>query len=304
VVLAIGGIVAGLTENSLIIQTNGLISLIDVGTALLFLAAVERSMRRADVTFNYGYGKYESLAILVSSNLLAVLTIFTLVEAFSRWEEPPTQSSTWLLVSWSIVSLLVMRNTMRRLQKYATRFHLPMLEYDAELWRVDSIVEIGIIAGVLISGLLRYNGYLGYATLFDGISSILLLAVTLYVPLRHGAEAYRQLLDRTLPDKMQFDILKIIVENNNRMCEFQRVHTRRSGKDIFIEIDLVMPFDYALEELYILEADIVERLKIKFPTAIPRVYVTPCDRSCEINGVTHCPVKTLLRNTDLTSDLS
>lgn len=290
-VLAIGGIAMGYSEHSLIVQTNGLIALIDIAAAILFVAAVERSMRRADVTFNYGYGKYESLAILVSSTLLAVLTIYTLVEVFTRWTSPAEASTTWLLVLWSVISLIVMRNTMKRLQKYAKNFHFPMLEYDAELWRVDSLVELGVIAGVLIGGVLRYYGYHGYAMGFDGASSIALLIITLAVPLRHGAEAVRQLLDRTLPDKMQFDILKIIAENNNRMCEFKRVHTRRSGKDIFIEIDLVMPYDYTLDELYVLENDMVSSLHQTFPTAIPRVYVTPCDRTCEFQGASHCPVK-------------
>ena len=58
-----------------------------------------------------------------------------------------------------------------------------------------------------------------------------------------------------------------------------------------IEIDLVMPYDYTLEHLYQLERQILERLHEKFPTAVPRVYVTPCDRNCIRDGVTHCPIK-------------
>jgi divalent metal cation (Fe/Co/Zn/Cd) transporter len=75
------------------------------------------------------------------------------------------------------------------------------------------------------------------------------------------------------------------------MCEFKSVHTRQSGKDIFIEIDLVMPYDYRLEELYTLESTILDKLHGSFPTAIPRVYVTPCDRSCDHSTGTTCPVK-------------
>lgn len=285
----------GLVQRSLIVQTNGYIALIDIGNSLLFLAAVQQSMRDPDITFNYGYGKYESLAILVSANLLIVLTIITLSEAVVIFQSPPEDSNTFLLLAWSAVSFLVMRVTGRLLNRYANRFHMPMLRYDAELWRVDSWMEIGVFGSLILSGALQYTGSYATAAVFDGVFSIALLLAAIQVPLKHGAEAFRQLLDRTLPDEMQYEILAVIADNHDRMCEFKSVHTRRSGKDIFIEIDLVMPFDYTLEHLYQLEADILKGLHEKFPTAVPRVYVTPCDHQCEHAGGSTCPVKKAIK---------
>jgi len=294
IVLAGGSLLLGLVEKSLIVQTNGLIALIDIGNSLLFIAAVERSTRSPDMAFNYGYGKYESLAILVSANLLIVVTIFTLINAVSVIEHPPVDSNTWLLGTWAALSFVLMRNTARRLERYAKRFHQPMLRYDAELWRVDSVVEIGVVAMILINGLLQYLGWISTAAVMDSVASIGLVLITLKAPLTHGREAFRQLLDRTLPDRMQYEILAIIADNTNRMCEFKGVHTRQSGRDIFIEIDLVMPYDYSLEHLYDLEQEILKRLRATFPTAVPRVYVTPCDHSCDLPEGTMCPVKKMV----------
>ena len=291
IVMAAVSLVIGLVQRSLIVQTNGYITLIDIGNSLLFLAAVQRSMRDPDMTFNYGYGKYESLAILVSANLLIVLTIFTISEAVLIFQTPPVDQNSYLLLTWSAASFFVMRFTGRLLNTYANRFHMPMLKYDAELWRVDSWIEIGVFASLIVSGVLQYLGQYSIGAVLDGIVSIGMLIVAIQVPLKHGSEAFRQLLDRTLPDEIQYEILAVIAENHDRMCEFKSVHTRQSGKDIFIEIDLVMPFDYTLEHLYQLEADILKGLHQKFPTAIPRVYVTPCDHQCEHAGTTTCPVK-------------
>lgn len=291
IVLAAGSLVIGVLERSLIIQTNGYITLIDIGNSLLFLAAVQRSSRNPDLTFNYGYGKYESLAILASATLLTILTIFTLIEAVVVFRQPPESHNLWLLLSWSALSLVVMRITARSLDRYASRFHMPMFRYDAELWRVDSWLELGVMAGLLIGGILYSAGMKDAAVIVDGVAAIVLLLVTLKVPFAHGREAFRQLLDRTLPDEMQYEILAIIAQNYSHMCEFKSVHTRQSGKDIFIEIDLVMPYDYTLEQLYILEADILSELRERFPTAIPRVYVQPCDRSCVLAAGSTCPVK-------------
>ncbi|MDZ4745593.1 MAG: cation diffusion facilitator family transporter [bacterium] len=291
VILAIGSLVLGALEHSLIIQTNGFITLIDIGNSLLFLAAVQRSSRNPDLTFNYGYGKYESLAILASATLLTILTFYTLIEAVNVFRQPPVAHNLWLLLSWSVLSLIVMRITANSLDRYANRFHMPMFRYDAELWRVDSWLELGVMGGLVVGGLLFMAEMTEAAVIVDGVSAIVLLLVTLKVPFTHGREAFRQLLDRTLPDEMQYEIIAIIAQNYRHMCEFKSVHTRQSGKDIFIEIDLVMPFDYTLEQLYALEANILSELRERFPTAIPRVYVMPCDRSCMSALGSTCPVK-------------
>jgi cation diffusion facilitator family transporter len=292
-ILASVSIVLGLFEQSLIMQTNGYIMLIDFGNSLLFLAAVDRSARNADLTFNYGYGKYESLAILVSANLLLVLAVVTIGEAVSTYRLPPPQSNTWILLVWSVLAFFVMRTTAGVLARSAKRNNMAMLQYDAELWRTDSWMELVVIAGLCIGGALQSVQRYGWARIVDATVSVALIGLTTKVPLQGMKEAFRQLLDRTLPDEMQYEILAIIAENYTHMCAFRSVHTRRSGKDIFIEIDLLMPYDYTLERLYELEKSILDGLQQKFPTAIPRVYVTPCDHACERSGTTTCPVKTM-----------
>ncbi|RPI68242.1 MAG: cation diffusion facilitator family transporter [Ignavibacteriae bacterium] len=289
-ILATGSVVLGMFHHSLIVQTNGLIAIIDIGNSLLFLAAVDRSTRSPDMAFNYGYGKYESLAILVSANLLMVLTVFTLIEAVSFFQRPYQDTGSLILVAWSAVALVIMMNTTRRLERYAKRFHLPMLHYDAELWRVDSWVEIGVIIGVVVHGLLQWGRLYEVAAIVDGIAAIGLVLLSLKAPIQHGRTAFRQLLDRTLPEDMQYRILGIIASHQHQMCEFRGVHTRQSVRDIFIEIDLVMPFDHTLEQLYTLESDILGELRKTFPTAIPRVYVTPCDKKCLV-APGSCPLR-------------
>lgn len=294
IILAVVTILLGLFQRSLIMQTNGYIMLIDIGNSLLFLAAVDRSARNADLTFNYGYGKYESLAILVSANLLLVLSIFTLGEAIGTYQRPPADTNTLILIAWSAVAFVIMRITASVLGKSAQRNNMAMLQYDAELWRADSWMELVVVGGLIIGGVLQFASQYELAAIIDGAIAIVLLALTLKVPLRGIQESFRQLLDRTLPDEMQYEILAIISENYTHMCAFHSVHTRRSGKDIFIEIDLMMPYDYTLEKLYDLERNILDSLHSRFPTAVPRVYVTPCDHACELHGTTTCPVKTKL----------
>jgi divalent metal cation (Fe/Co/Zn/Cd) transporter len=173
---------------------------------------------------------------------------------------------------------------------------MPLLDYDADAWRNDSYIEFGVIINLIIGAFLGHYNLEKYATYIDSSAAIILVIFCLKVPLTHGKDALNQLLDRTLPESMQFDIIAVIAENINRMCEFKSTSTRRSGKDIFIEIDVVMPYDFTLEEAFKLEEDIHTSIKEKYPTALPRLYATPCQKDCIYDNSSHCPVKLALNS--------
>ncbi len=292
ILLAFGGISLGLYEDSLAVLTNGLISAVDIFNSALFMTAVNHSMRSPDYVFNYGYGKYESISILTAALLLSVVMIYTIVEAVRNFGMvEPAGGNYFILVSFSAVSLLVMMR-MHRLQRIAAkRFHMPILQFDSESWKIDSYIEAGVLANLLIGAILQQSGYMKIAIIIDSITAVLLLLFALKVPLKGSRDALNQLLDRTLPENVQFDILAVVAENLSRMCEFKEVHTRQSGKDIFIEIDIIMPYDFKLEQIVGLEKDMQEALKEKYPTAVPRIYVTPCSKDCVHYGKSFCPVK-------------
>jgi cation diffusion facilitator family transporter len=289
--LAVFGILIGLSEGSLAVQTNGLIAAIDVLNSLLFIAAINQSIRQPDYVFNYGYGKYESLAVLSSAILLIVILVYTLIEAISDFGSPKPMGNHNVLLLLSGGSFICMVFMAKYLKKTAKRFHIPMIEYDSALWLTDSYFEIGVFINLLSGKLLTAFGYDSLAKIIDSSSAIILIFIALYVPMKHGKDALDQLLDRTLPEQIQFDIIAVIAENFNRMCEFKTVHTRKSGKDIFIELDIVMPYDFTLEQIHSLEKDIQSSLTTKYPTSYVRLYFTPCGRDCLHYGKDTCPIK-------------
>ncbi|MFA6570938.1 MAG: cation diffusion facilitator family transporter [Bacteroidota bacterium] len=291
ILLAAGGIIVGSLEKSLAVETNGMIAAIEILNSMLFIAAVSQSVRTPDYSFNYGYGKYESLAILSGAVLLTVVLIKTLISGIQEFSSPILVGNYYILVSFSIFSLLVIQLMFLYLKKASKKYFMPLLDYDAAMWKVDSYIESGVLINLIIGAILGFLGYAKIAKMIDSASAIILIVYALKIPLTHGKDALNQLLDRTLPESIQFDIIAVIAENVNRMCEYKKTYTRRSGKDIFIEIDVVMPWDFTLEEAFSLEKDIHESIKIKYPTALPRLYVTPCQKDCVKGDVCNCPVK-------------
>jgi len=285
------GIPLGSIQNSLAVETNGYIAAIDVLNAILLIVAINRSIKSADFNFNYGYGKYESLAILASAMLLTIVSGYIVIKSFETLGEESTVDNYWILGGFSFISLLMMIAMQRQQGIKAKVFNLPMLHYDADLWKSDIFTEVGVMINIIIGSTLHYYSFLTAAKYVDSFTAIGLLFVALRPCYKHGREAFNQLLDRTVSEDIQMELLTVIAENIDTFCEYKSIHTRQSGKDLFIEMDLVMPFDYTLEDNFKIETKMRESVVLKYPTSIFRVYATPCPRDCIKDNKCFCPVK-------------
>lgn len=292
IMMASSGIIIGITEDSLAVQINGLISAIDILNSIIFITAVNHSMKSPDYVFNYGYGKYESMSLLAAAGLLLIVLGYALYEAALTFGTPSSEGGNYyVLLTFSSITLVIMHSMYKMQIKAAKRFNMPILEYDAQIWKIDTLIELGVLGNLILGAFLQYFHLIKIMFVIDSLTAVGLLIFALKVPLKGSKQAINQLLDRTLPDEIQFNILGVVAENLPKMCEFRNVHTRQSGKDIFIEIDVVMPNDYTIQEKWNLEVEIKESILKLYPTAVPRLYTVPCKGDCTVNGVSYCPVK-------------
>jgi divalent metal cation (Fe/Co/Zn/Cd) transporter len=142
--------------------------------------------------------------------------------------------------------------------------------------------------------LLDYFGFYLYSNIIETSTGIIVIIILLIKPLTEFKNSFDQLVDKNLPEHVQFDLIGVIAENLHRMCRFNTMHTRQSGNDKFIELDIVLPYDYTIEQKYKLEIDLKAAILKKYPDSILRLYVVPCDKDCEFEDGSKCPIK---RNT-------
>ncbi len=293
ILIALTTFALGWLEESLFYRTNGLIALTDIVNSAILMTAVDHSRREPDSFFNYGYGKYESLGIFVSSALITIIALYTLYEAFVSFGEISPIGNFYYLIFFSVFSSALMYWMYLTLLRYYKNFQLPILRFDAELWKYDAFIELGVIFSLVICLLLNNLGFPKAARIGDSIGALIFVAFAMRIPIKFGKKSIDQLLDRTLPEKFHYDILSVIAQNFKSLCEFKNIYARQSGKDIFVEIDVVLPYDFTLLEAFEIEEKIVNEIKSMYPTAIPRLYVIPCKQDCIYDDIRHCPVKKL-----------
>lgn len=279
--ISLFGITLGIVEDSLAVKTNGIISALDILNSFLFVNAVNMSVRNPDYIFNYGYGKYESISILGSSLLLLLVLGYTSIEAISNLGKTNVADSNYfILMIFSSISFLLMR-IVYRIQKHSSKkFGMPILEYDANLWKYDSFIELFVLLNLIIGLGLQILEFRYIGLMIDSGVAILLTLFALVVPLKGSKDALNQLLDRTIPDEVQLKFLSVITKNHTNICEFKAIHTRQSGKDIFIELDIILPFDESMEYKDTLEKKIAKEIIDINSNAVPRVYAKACEGKC------------------------
>lgn len=291
IVISIFGISLGIVEDSLAVKTNGIISALDILNSYLFFNAVNMSVRNPDYIFNYGYGKYESISILGSSILLLLVLGYTSIDAISNFGKTDVgESNYYILMMFSSISFLFMRLVYRIQKKSAHKFGMPILEYDAKLWKSDSYIELFVLMNLVVGLILQSIGYRYIGLIVDSGVAIALTLFALVVPLQGSKKALNQLLDRTISDEVQMKFLSVVTKNHKNICEFKEIHTRQSGKDIFVELDIILPFDETMEYKDSLEKKMAKEIIELNPNAVPRVYAIACDGKCLDKNIRNCPI--------------
>ncbi len=290
-IAAAAGIYLGLENHSMTVYSNGFVFLNEFIYSVLFYYAVSQSLRSPEMFFNYGYGKYERLAVIINLTALSVFLLLMLHLYFYAVRQPVVNDSFPALIVYQAVLVLFVFSIYKLELKSAVRYKRKLLFDNAIKWKNGIYIEVLILLLIITQALLYRNNYLSEEWYFDSAASVLVILIAVYRPIRSVKDSLRQVLDRNLPESIQFDILSVLTENLNKICEFKTIHTRKSGKDLFIEIDVILPYDMTLEQSYEVEQILAAGIKEKYPDAHPRLYVLPCNRDCVYYSSGVCPVK-------------
>ncbi|WP_412850331.1 cation diffusion facilitator family transporter [Chryseobacterium sp. PMSZPI] len=121
IVLALSGtyliaeVIGGIVTNSLALLADAAHMLTDVVGLLLAFIAIKIGERKANPGKTYGYYRTEILAAVINAVVLLGISIYVLVEAYRRFQDPPeVQSTSMLIVAGiglvvNIVGLMILR---------------------------------------------------------------------------------------------------------------------------------------------------------------------------------------------------
>lgn len=262
VVLLVFKFAAGILGHSAAMIADAIHSLSDFLTDIIVIVFVRLSSKPADHDHDYGHGKYETLATSVIGLALAVVAVligWDGIEKIADALQGNRLESPGIIALWAaLLSITLKEWIFRATRKVANEVKSKALEANAWHHRSDALSSVGTAIG--IGGAVMLGD--GWAIL-DPIAAIVVCVLIIVTAFRIIRQASGELLEESLPEETE-DRIEQIVYQDTLVSDIHKLHTRRIGNIIAIEMHLRMPAGITLAESHVHATAIEQSLKTEF----------------------------------------
>lgn len=261
-VLLVMKFVAGILGNSAAMIADAVHSLSDFLTDIVVIAFVKLSSKPADHDHDYGHGKYETIATSIIGMALIVVAVMLgwnggeKIYAFFQGEQ--LQQPGVMALGAAIVSIILKEWVFRVTRKVAREVNSQALEANAWHHRSDALSSIGTAIGIGGAVLLGSD----WAVL-DSVAAVVVSVLIFVTAFRLLRQASGELLEESLPKETE-DKIEEVVYRDPMVSDVHRLHTRRIGSIIAIEMHLRLPAETTLTVAHQHATDIEYALKEEF----------------------------------------
>ncbi len=253
--LAVVKFAAALASGSLGMLSEAFHSMLDCGATGLTLFAIRVSEKPADDEHHYGHAKVESVAALVETGLLFLVTFWVAYEAVSRlWSGSSHVKISWWLFVILIASIVIDFNRYRALAATAKRSNSDALAADALHFQADMWSSFAVMCG------------LGAVALgFPYGDAAAALVVAIFVG-KAGLDLGRRTLN-TLLDAAPLgttEQLRTLIENTDGVLSVSQLRVRPAGPILFVDVQVEVARTLAIGSVEAIRSDIVKDIRGQF----------------------------------------
>ena len=274
-ILTVGKVISGVLGRSAAMVADGLHSATDIFTDLVVLVFVKMSAKPRDKCHDYGHGKYETLATVIIG--LALLGVgFTVVwksgnAIYRFFASGEVIAQPGMIALWAaVVSIAVKEWLYRYTAHVGKRINSPATVANAWHHRSDAFSSIGTLIGV---GGARFLG--AKWRVLDPIAALIVGVVIIVVSCKLVKNGLNELLEKSLSDEEEREILQVIKENTT-ITDPHHLKTRRIGANIAIEFHIRLAPSTTVLGAHDVCEDVERRLKEKYgPKTQVIVHVEP-----------------------------
>lgn len=254
--------VAGIVGHSAAMVADAVHSLSDFITDIVVIVFVSIAGKPEDKDHDYGHGKYETLATAVIGIVLFFVGVSILISGVQTIVDAlngvPLQAPSALALIAAVVSVVVKEILYHYTVRAGKRLCSPSVVANAWHHRSDALSSLGTtlgIGGAIVLGE-RWR-------VLDPIAAVVVSLFIVKVAVELLLPCIDELLERSLPDKMESRILEIILATP-QVSSPHHLRTRRIGSYIAIEVHIRMDGSLTLSEAHSVASDIEKRIKAEF----------------------------------------
>ncbi len=260
----------GLISGSIAVLSDALDSGEDLLAATAALFSVQVAARPADWEHPYGHGKAESISAAVSAGVVGLGGGFIVYQALRRIVEGVESIDVNIGLAAMVTSAVLNLAVAGYMGAVARRTESMALSAEARHIQTNVAQALAVIAALL---LVRFTGQ----ELFDPLVALGLAGYMWWMALGLLRSALGEIMDIRLPEEEERQVHESILAHQADVGGFHHLRSRRSGRQRYIELHLLVDPARTIQEVHNLcdaiEADIAERL----PGAIVTIHTEPDD---------------------------
>ncbi|MBQ3821170.1 MAG: cation transporter [Bacteroidales bacterium] len=262
VILTAFKFVAGILGRSSAMVADAIHSLSDLLTDAVVMVFVHISSKPADSKYDYGHGKFETLAQAIIGVALLVVAGGIFYDAavhLMKWFGGENLPKPGMLALWAALASIILKELTYQYTRRAEKaLHSPALEANAWHHRSDALSSLATLVGIGGAILLGDRW-----TVLDPVASILVTLFIVRVAWKLLKECFGDLLEASLPEEVEKEILDVISSFPD-VSDPHNLRTRRIGSRYAIEFHIRMDGDIPLVKAHSRAHDIEKVLKEKF----------------------------------------
>ncbi|MCK4751170.1 MAG: cation transporter [Bacteroidales bacterium] len=247
-------IAGGIMSGSLALLSDALHNLSDTFATFIAYLATIIGKRDANQKKTFGYKRMEILAALLNAVILIVMSVFLLMEAYERWQDPqPIKSMIMLVVA--MIGLL------------ANLYAVVILKKDAHKSINVRAAYIHLIGDTLSSVVVIIGGILIYIYRAYWIDPLITLLISVYI-IREAFLILKEavnILMQSAPDNLDLSKVKKQVEQIPEVNNMHHFHAwMLTDNEIHMEAHVELKNDLKLSELKTTQVEIETLLHKEF----------------------------------------
>lgn len=280
VILCCIKLVALIIVGSIAIAADLGISCVALAVSIVLFYAVKISNKPADFLYNYGYGRIENVCEVMEGIVLIGLALAMSFQAIMHIVRVTEVQAPMVGLASCLIGVGINFGGAYYILQQARKSGSPALYAESIHFRLEGFISAAIAVAFILIMLATAAGLVKVVNYIDPVTTLFVSAVIAVPSARLLKEAFTKLLDASIEESRQIEVVKVLARHVDKYCNFKDLRTRSAGRIQFVEMDLIMPEHMSLREGHRVISEIKEDIESHLGECDVTIRIYPCDKNC------------------------
>lgn len=239
----------GLLTNSHAILIDGIFSFVAVIIKILMIMTSRLTTRESSKKFQFGYWQFEPLVLAAEGGFTLIIVVYAFLNGMISLFSGGNEMNFGLAIIYALTFTFANMGYYLYVHRVNRKLKSSLIHFDNMSWLVDACLAASLFISFGLAYLLEQTSYAHYGVYVDPVILIILSLTMLPVALNILGPAVRQVLGMA-PEGLHEKVHEVMDDFMVRYRFKDYVSSvQRYGKIVFIDIDILIPKNYPIQEV-------------------------------------------------------